>query len=323
MFVFTPAASAYAADINVTARAAIAMDFETGEILFQRDVHTPRVPASMTKAMTAFVVYEEMERGNLTMDTLVTISANASRIASDANMQGAPFPLAAGSRHTVDTLLHLSMLPSSNGANVALAEHISGSEAAFAQRMNESAAAIGMYSRFTNAHGALPHYTTAYSLALLTRQFITRYPDILRITGAATMDFQGRTVNNTNLLFSTFAYAGADGFRTGTTREAGFCLIATAYRDGRRTITVVMNAPDNPGRYGDTQRLLDFGFAEAARRAAERITVTINGVPVQFDVPPQTVDGRVMVPVRTIAEALGKRVLWNPQTNTVEITGGR
>ena len=137
------------------------------------------------------------------------------------------------------------------------------------------------------------------------------------------MDFQGRTVNNTNLLFTTFAYAGADGFRTGTTREAGFCLIATAYRDGRRIITVVMNAPDNPGRYGDTQRLLDFGFAESARRAAERINVTIDGVPVQFDVSPRTVDGRVMVPVRAIAEALGKQVFWNPQTNTVEISAGQ
>jgi D-alanyl-D-alanine carboxypeptidase len=108
-------------------------------------------------------------------------------------------------------------------------------------------------------------------MALLAREFIATYPDILRITGAANMQFGGRTLNNTNLLLqASWHYAGADGFRTGTTREAGFCLLSTAYRDGRRMIAVVMGAANNDGRYGDTHRLLDFGFAEAARRDAER-----------------------------------------------------
>ncbi|MCL2015303.1 MAG: leucine-rich repeat domain-containing protein [Defluviitaleaceae bacterium] len=292
---------------HVTAQAAILMDFDTGEILFQRDIHAMRVPASMTKAVTAFVVFEEIAAGNLTMETPITISANAARISADANMQGAPFPLASGSSHSVRTLLQLLLMPSSNGAAVAFAEHISGSESAFANRMNESGRAIGMTTDFNNAHGALPHQTTAYSMAILVREFITRYPEILEITGAATMQFQGRTVNNTNQLLSgSNFYAGADGFRTGTTREAGFCLAATATRDGRRLITVVMNAPNDAGRYGDTRRLLDFGFAQLA----SRVTVTIDGVPVQFEgQQPIIVNDRTLVPVRVL-ERLGYNVFW-------------
>jgi len=152
-----------AAAPNISAAAAVVMDFETGDILFQRDAYSSRVPASMTKAMTAFVVFEEIGRGNLTLDTLIRISPNAARISADPNMQGARFPLQSGSYHSVDTLLHLALLPSANGACVAFAEHISGTEALFAARMNESAHAIGMYSNFTNSHGALPHRTNAYS----------------------------------------------------------------------------------------------------------------------------------------------------------------
>ena len=311
---------AVAEDLNIVAEAAIVIDFNTGEILFERDAHTPRVPASMTKAMTAFVVYEEMERGNLTLETLVPISENASRVSRDTTMQGLPFPLAVGSYHTVDTLLHLAMLPSSNGACVALAEFISGTEAAFAQRMNESAAAIGMWSEFTNSHGAIAHYTNAYSIGRLMYEFIHRFPDILRITGAEYYVFEDEPRYTTNLLLRTMPYEGADGFRTGTTREAGWCLAATAYRNGRRIIVVVMNTPNNNRRYGDSIRLLDFGFAEAARRdaareaeriAAEvaryasRIAVVVNGAHVTTRTFPRTVDNRAMVPAREFFEALG------------------
>ena len=305
---------------NITARAAIVMCYDTGDILFERDAHTSRAPASMTKAMTAFVIYEEIGRGNLTLDTMVPVSANAARVSADTNMQGAPLPIAAGTYISVDTMLHLIMLPSSNGACVAMAEYISGSEAAFAERMNESAAAIGMYSRFTNAHGALPHYTNAYSLAVLIRTFIQRYPDILRVTSARYVHFNGVRRNNTNLLFTSFYYPGADGFRTGTTREAGFCLAATAYRDGRRIITVVMNAPDNPGRYGDTQRLLDFGFAEVSRR----VRVELDGEPLQLALPMQVIEDRPMLPVRDVFTAMdaGATFEWDGRTMTATITTG-
>ena len=307
---------------SITAQAAIVMCYHTGDILFERDAHTPRVPASMTKSMTAFVIYEEIEAGNLTLDTMITVSANAARVSADTNMQGAPLPIAAGTQISVDTMLHLIMLPSSNGACVAMAEHISGSEEAFAQRMNESAAAIGMFSEFTNAHGAIAHYTNAYSMALLLRTFIQRYPDILRVTSARYVYFNGVRRNNTNLLFTTFPSYGADGFRTGTTREAGFCLAATAYRDGRRIITVVMNAPDNPGRYGDTQRLLDFGFAEVARR----VRVELEGELIQLATPPQMIGREPMLPIRDIFLALDPYAtfVWDgtAMTATVSMSNG-
>ncbi|MCL2217295.1 MAG: stalk domain-containing protein [Defluviitaleaceae bacterium] len=364
--------------MDIAAQAAIVIDFDTGEILFERDAHTPRVPASMTKAMTAFVVYEEIEAGNLSLETLIPISANASRVSRDTGMQGAVFPLDAGTYHRVDTLLHLAMLPSSNGACVALAEFISGTEADFARRMNESAAAIGMWSDFTNAHGALPHYTNAYSVGRLVYEFIHRYPDILRITGAAYYVFEGQARNNTNQFLTIRPFEGADGFRTGTTREAGACLAATAYRNGRRIIVVVMNAPNNDRRYSDSATLLEFGFAEAARRdaarAAERtalrqaieINVIINGQTVDFaplhgdafprvvdgismvpatatlealdisgyyargvitisvagalyTVTPQEIEGEIFIPLRDVAELLGRTVEWNNETRTAII----
>jgi len=311
---------AQAKAVDIQAQAAIVMCFETGDILFERDIHTPRVPASMTKAMTAFVVYEQIAAGNLTPDTRVRISANASRIAGDANMQGAPFPLAAGSYHTVDMLLHLAMLPSSNGACVALAEHISGTEAAFATLMNETAASIGMFSEFTNAHGALPHYTNAYSLAVLMRTFIERHPDILRITGAPSVMFGGSARNNTNhFINGQRPFAGADGFRTGTTREAGWCLMSTAYRNGRRVIVVVMNAPNNDRRYGDSATLLELGFTELARRDAAReaaaralartfIDIELNGQAIEFGATPRLVAGRALAPAADLFEALGANI---------------
>jgi D-alanyl-D-alanine carboxypeptidase len=307
--------------IDIVAQAAIVIDFDTGEILFERDIHTPRVPASMTKAMTAFVVYEEMERGNLTLETLIPISANAARLSRDnVNLQGTPFPLDAGTYHTVNTLLHLAMLPSSNGACVALAEFISGTEEAFAQRMNESAAAIGMWSEFTNSHGAIAHYTNAYSIGRLVYEFIHRYPDILRITGAGSYTFNGTARNNTNQLIPArnlgFAYSGADGFRTGTTREAGSCLASTAYRNGRRVIVVVMNTPNNDRRYNDSIRLLDFGFAEMARRDAERanaealllaskVDVVVGGQHVTTTAFPRAIENLAFVPARDFFVALG------------------
>ena len=328
LFVFVLSAP-FVYAMNINSQAAVVIDFETGEILFEKDAHSPRVPASMTKAVTAFVVFEEIEAGNLTMDTMIEISENAARISSDTNMQGAPFPLAAGSAHSVDTLLHLLLLPSSNGAAVAFAEHISGSEAAFAHRMNESSRAIGMFAEFNNAHGALPHYTTAASMGLLVREFILRYPDILYITGSATMQFQGRTINNTNLLLRNRPFSGADGFRTGTTREAGFSLAATAERDGARIITVVMAASSDNGRYGDTALLLEYGFEQVAIREQERaaaaavsaISVMIEDTELIFEnQAPVVVDDALLIPIRRLFEALGHDVSWDEENRSVVLT---
>ena len=254
----------------IRSAAAIVLDFDTGEILFEQNAHAPRYPASMTKAMTAFIVYEEIENGNISFATLVPISANTERASTDPRYEGIPFPLVAGTYHTIDTLLHLAMLPSSNGSSVALAEFISGTEGAFVVRMNETAARLGMWAEFENSHGAVNHLSNTYSMGRLAYEFIHRFPDILRITSQSSFVFEGNVVYGTNLLLKTRPVAGADGFKDGTTLAAGRNMISTAYRNGRRIIAVQMGAPSQEWRYNDTIALLEFGFAEAARRDAFR-----------------------------------------------------
>jgi len=291
------------ADLQVSSQAAVVIDFETGEVLFERDAYTRRAPASMTKVQTAFIVYEEIAAGNLSMNTMVRASRNAAQT---------PFEriIRAGTYYSVDTLLHLIMLPSSNGASVALAEHVSGSEGAFVARMNETARSIGLDASFRNSHGLDPNYITAHSMAMLVREFIQRHPDILRITSARSYSLDGVARGNTNRLIQNGAqhYPGADGFKTGFTNRSGSCVVSTAYRDGRRVIAVAMNAPNRDVRDRDSKAMLDFGFAELARR---KVNVVLDGTPLEFDVQPRLMNGSAMLPMRPIFEALGARVEWD------------
>jgi len=266
---FTPVVplQIYADDVqppDINSQAAIVIDFDTGDVLFEKDAHAAKVPASLTKIMTTFIVYEEIENGNLALDTLIPISDYASEQYTSPNMEGNP--LVNGSFHSLDTLLHLIMVPSSNGACVAVAEYISGSEDAFVSRMNDTAKGLGLFSDFKNPHGVYAHDTNAYSMGMLVRELILRYPDVLRITSSRSIQFGGRTVLNTNLLYTRFPYAYADGFKTGTSSEAGFCLSSTAMRAGKRIVAVVMGAPDDEVRYEDSRVLLEYGFDETKRR---------------------------------------------------------
>jgi|GEM_PF-1587042 len=313
-----------ATPMGVTAQAAIVIDFETGEVLYERSAHTRRVPASMTKSMTAFITYEEIAADNLTLDTRIRVSANAARMSE--NNPGSRL-LATGSYYTVNELLLLAMLPSSNRACIVLAEHISGTEEAFVTRMNETAAEMGIYTAFTNSHGAHDHYTTAYAMGRLVYEFIHRHPDILRITNTGNAVIGGQNQSNTNRLIHNRQLAGLDGFKTGTLPRAGFNLQATAIRGGRRIITVVMNSPNNDRRFADTRILMDFGFAEAARRdaarmddAARMVFVQLNGELMTFDVPARVDNGRTLVPMRPIFEAFGAIVHWDASSQTITAT---
>ena len=315
-------ATTAAAAPNIAGTIAIVMCHDTGDILYERNAYQRHIPASMTKTLTGFIVYEEIERGNLTMDCMVYVSAFASRISSGGyDVQGNHFAMTAGAYHSVRTMLYLIMLPSSNGASVALAEHISGSEAAFVERMNETATRLGMYAGFVNSHGATVNHTTAYSVAILTREFINRFPDMLNITSTERIWFEGRYLNNTNLTRRTdsaFFDPTIDGFKTGVIREAGWGHSLTAYRDGRRIIAVVMNSADNNARHRDATRLLDFGFEELARREAARpIIVQLDGQQLQLTTPARLINGRVMVPVRDIFEAMGATIEWNDRAQAV------
>ena len=313
---------------KIAAPSAIVIDYETGEILFEHNAYESRVPASMSKVLTAFIAYEEIEAGNLSFDTQIQVSNYAASVSSSYTIQGSRIPIAAGTIISVEDLLHLMMLPSSNGACVVIAEHISGSESAFAERMNDTAMSIGMvYADFNNPHGSIPNYTNAYSMAVLAKVFIERYPDILRITQKTSFVFNGTTHTQTNQLVREGPnyYEGADGFKTGTINEAGYCLLSTAMRDNRRIIAVVMATTNNNDRFGDSRTLLDYGFAEAAARDAVRaeavetksISVTLDGIPIDFEVNPQIINDRVMVPMRSIFEALDAYVIWDAEGRKV------
>ena len=301
---------------NITAPIAVVMCFDTGEILYNRDMHRRWIPASMTKIMTAFIAYQEIEAGNLTLQTQIRVSANASRFSNDRRVEGTFVPLRQGADISLETLLQLVMLPSGNAAALVIAEHISGTEAAFVERMNATAAQLGMYSSFTNSHGALAHHTNAYSIAVLIREFIYRYPDILRITRMQNMRFGGTTYNNTNRLLGTHYFAGADGFKTGTIRAAGWNHSTTAYRDGRRVIAVVMNTANNNERMNQSRTLLEFGFNEIARREAERaarVRMFHNGRLVPLTTTPVIDRGELLLPMYAVMRPLGFDLSWNAE----------
>ena len=247
---------------NITADSAIVMDYDTGEVLYEKDADTMRVPASMTKVMTAYIIFEELEAGNLTLDIMVPVSnTNADR--SRSSSYPAMVPLPYGKSQSVDTLLKLILIPSASASCIVMADYISGSEAAFVQRMNETAKRLGMTAEYENSHGAHVHYLTARSQAILVREFISRFPQVLEYTSMTGVTFNGKYYTNTNKLLPglDYAYDGVDGFKTGTISAAGYCLSATAVKNGRRIISVVMHADDDKTRHTDTTALLDYGFA--------------------------------------------------------------
>ena len=310
IFCMAPILQAHASP-NISAPIAVVMCYHTGDILYNRGMHTRWIPASMTKIMTAFITYQEIEAGNLTMDTQIRVSARAAVFSTDRRVEGSSVPLPRGATITVDTLLQLLMIPSGNAAAIVLAEHISGTEAAFVERMNATAYELGIYASFTTPCGTVVQHTNAYSIATLIREFISRYPDILRITSMPNVYFNGRAFNNTNRLLSTHYYRGADGFKTGRIRAAGWGHSTTAYRDGRRVIAVVMDAPSNDARQTYSRRLLNFGFAELIRREEEklaRINIYLDEVHLPLTTSAILFDEQLLLPMYALFEPLGYEV---------------
>lgn len=238
---------------HVTADAAVLMDARTGTVLFGKNEQQRRAPASTTKILTAVLA---LERARLTDE--VTIAPSA------AYVGGSQIYLRPGEKMTVEELLKGLMLRSGNDAAVALAEHVSGSERAFADLMTRRARELGaLSSTFRNPNGlpAAGHYTTAYDLAMIARRGL-ELPDFRRIVRSRedVINWRGegwdRQLMNTNRLL--WSFHGADGVKTGTTSEAGQCLVASATRGQWQLISVVLHSDD---RWSDSVRLLDWGFA--------------------------------------------------------------
>ncbi|MDV7143666.1 D-alanyl-D-alanine carboxypeptidase family protein [Tropicimonas sp. TH_r6] len=242
------------------------IDARTGEVLHSRNANTRLHPASLTKMMTLYVVFQAVEHGEIGLDTKVKISKRS------ANEVPSKLGLKAGQRIELRYLIRAAAVKSANDAATALAEAISGSEARFARRMNRTAKSLGMTrTTFKNAHGltADGHLSTAADMTTLGRHLFYDYPEYYNLFSRRSTDAKIRTVYNTNRKFLA-AYKGADGIKTGYTRAAGSNLVASAERGNVRIITTVFGASGSAARNAKVAELMDMGFKRAPRHAQIR-----------------------------------------------------
>ena len=247
-----------AEELAVEAEACLLMEKTTGEVLYAVNEHEPLEPASVTKIMTILLVMEAIDSGQLQYGDVVTASAHA------CSMGGSQIWLKENEQMTVEDMLKAVCVASANDCSVALAEHLAGSEAAFVERMNQRAAELGMEDTvFMNPTGlpAEGHVTSAYDIALMSRELILNHPNVRRFTTIwmDTLRNGEFGLSNTNKLIHS--YEGATGLKTGSTDGALYCLSATAERDGMELIAVILKAPTSAQRFAGAQALLNYGFA--------------------------------------------------------------
>ena len=252
---------AEAVELPISSQAALLMEKKTGEILYAKNEHEPLEPASVTKIMTLLLTMEAIDSGALGYDDVVTASEYAS------SMGGSQIFLAAGEQMTVEELLKGVCVASGNDAAVALAEHLAGVTELFVAQMNNRAKELGMNdTHFVNCNGlpAEGHVTSAYDIALMSRELILHHPDIRRFTTIWMDTLRGGAseISNTNKLIRF--YDGATGLKTGSTSTAGYCISATAERDGMELIAVTLKADTGDQRFADAKTLLNYGFSTYA-----------------------------------------------------------
>ena len=247
-----PAASA------VDAGAAVLMEKETGTVLYEQEAHDKLEPASVTKVMTLLLVMEAVDSGRAVQ------RGRGHRVRPRRLHGGSQVYLKEGEQMTVDDLLKAVAVASGNDAAVALAEHVAGSEEAFVARMNQKAAELGMADTcFVNCTGlpAAGHLTSAYDIALMSRALILEHPSIREYTTIWMDSLRGGQFQLTNTNKLVRFYEGATGLKTGSTDAAGYCLSATAERDGMELIAVILKAPTSDARSAAATSLLNYGFA--------------------------------------------------------------
>lgn len=252
---------------EITAPSAVLMEASTGTVICEKNADEPRNPASVTKIMTLILIFDAIDEGKIRLSDEVVTSAHAK------SMGGSQVFLEEGEVQTVETLIKCIVIASGNDASVAMAEYIAGSEEAFVQSMNERARGLGMTgTHFVDCCGLTEspqHLTTARDIALMSRELITKYPqihtystiwmeNITHITKQGTKEFG---LSNTNKLLKMATNFKVTGLKTGSTSLAKYCLSATAEKDGVRLIAVIMAAPDYKARFADAKALLDYGYA--------------------------------------------------------------
>ena len=246
---------------TLQAKSFVLMDAESKTVLAEGNAHQKLPPASLTKIMTDYVAAAEIEAGRLSMDELVEVSVNAWQTG------GSKMFIQEGTKVSVENLLRGIIIQSGNDASIALAEHIAGDENEFAKIMNTYAKELNLENtHFKNSTG-LPHQehvSTAYDNALLAQALIARFPAHYRMYSELEFTYNEITQSNRNRLLTIDPTV--DGVKTGYTEEAGYCLVASAERNGLRLITVVMGTSSGQERINDTRKLLNYGFRYFERR---------------------------------------------------------
>lgn len=255
------AAPCWGVELTLTSHAALLMEKTTGQILYAQNEHDALPPASVTKIMTVLLTMEAIDSGRIALDDMVTVSAYA------AGMGGSHVFLAEGEQMSVDDLLKAVCVSSGNDAAVALAEHVAGVTELFVEQMNNRARELGMKdTHFVNCTGltAEGHVTSAHDIALMSRELLLHHPEVRSYTTIWMDTLRNGTfgLSNTNKLIRF--YDGATGLKTGFTQEAGYCISATAERDGMELIAVIMKGNTSDSRNADAKTLLNYGFSTYA-----------------------------------------------------------
>jgi serine-type D-Ala-D-Ala carboxypeptidase (penicillin-binding protein 5/6) len=240
---------------TIAASSYLLQDYNTGKVLAENNADAKLAPASLTKILTVYVVFKEIKNGHLHLEDLVTISQNAWKT------EGSKMFVQVNDQVKVEDLLKGVIIQSGNDASVALAEHVAGNEATFAELMNQHATRLGMTnSHFENSDG-LPrdgHYTTARDLGILTTALIKEFPEFYPWFSQKEFTYNKITQQNRNMLLGRDD--SVDGVKTGHTDEAGYCLVASALRSGMRLISIVMGTESMVARANENQTLLNYGF---------------------------------------------------------------
>lgn len=255
---------AVSASPQIQSTSAILVEASTGKMIYEMNADERRSPASITKIMTLLLTFDALEDGKINLQDQVITSEYAS------SMGGSQVFLAQGEIQTLETMIKCIVVASGNDASVAVAEHISGSEQAFVEKMNEKAIKLGMLNtHFEDCCGlsdSEEHYTSARDVAIMTRELILKYPQIFQYSQIWMEDIVHKTargdsiftLSSTNKLLKEYPYA--TGLKTGSTSKAGFCLSGTASKDGIDLIAVVMGAKDKNIRLSDVKALFTFGY---------------------------------------------------------------
>ncbi len=279
--------------VEVPGKSAVLMELSTGTVLYESNAHEKLPPASVTKVMTMLLIMEALDDGRIGWNDTVTASEAA------AAKGGSQIYLKVGETMSVTDMLKSIAVSSANDCACAMAEHIAGSESAFVEQMNRRAQELGMQdTHFVNCTGlddedsAKEHLTSAYDIALMSRELLLKHPKITEFTTIWMDTVRGGEfgLSNTNKLVRF--YAGATGLKTGFTQSAGYCLSASAKRDGMALIAVVMGCDSSANRFAACKSLLDYGFANFAlaepkmpQQAAVPVTLgtaaTVTAVPAQ------------------------------------------